>query len=164
MLSIITELTQFAPTQSDVLNFNSYGLLGNKYLAANENGIYSMLDSSDAAGTGIDAYFVIHRTDFGTSNQKHLRAMYVGYESTSRLIVTITVDENWSRSFYLTPIRSGQKQHGNRVPLTRDLKGRYFEFKFQNVSGGDFSIDHIRVKQIKLNSKPRGTMLGIDTP
>jgi len=187
MLTIITELTQFAPTQSNILNFNSYGLVGNTYMAVNSSGIYSLgIDTGagggvsggeiewddgdeiewgdddeilwdDAAGVPISAYFKLPRTDFGYVNDKRLRAMYVGYETDGNLLISITPDEDTTRSqdFTLTGAITTQKQHSGRIPLRRDLRGRYFDFKFANVAGSDFSIDSIKLIITVLGYGPR---------
>jgi len=187
MLTIITELTRFAPTQSNILNFNSYGLVNNIYMAVNSSGIYSLgIDTGagggvsggavewgdgdavewgdddeilwdDAAGTPISAYFKLPRTDFGIENEKRLRSMYVGYEADGSLLVTITPDEDTARSqdFTLAARIATQKQHSGRIPLRRDLRGRYFDFKIANVNGSDFSIDSIKLVITVLGRKPR---------
>jgi len=186
-LSIITELTRFAPTQSTILNFNSYALVGNTYMAANSSGIYSLgIDTGagggvsggemewggdgevewedgdvivwdDAAGTPISGYFKLPRTDFGIENEKRLRSMYVGYETDGSLLITITPDEDTTRSqdFTLTGRIDTQKQHSGRIALRRDLRGRYFDFKIANVNGSDFSIDSIKIVITVLGRKPR---------
>lgn len=158
MLSVLIELTQFAPTQSAVMDFNSFCRLGDTYLAVNENGIYSINEDADAAGTDIDAYFKLVRSDFGIPNQKRLRSMYVGYEASGSLLVTITPDEDTLRTktFILPPVWDAQEQHSNRIPLRRDLRGRYFDFKIENIDGCDFSIDSIDLIVTILGKKPRG--------
>jgi len=145
MLSITTELSKFAPTQTTLMGFNSYCKVGYRYLAADSDGLYAIYEGEDANGTNIDSYFKLVRTDFGIANHKRLRAAYIGYEASGNLKLTITVDEKFKREFTLAPQQSGQLQHGIRVPLTRDLRGRYFEFKFENVSGCDFSIDSVKL-------------------
>jgi len=157
MFSIITEITQFAPTQSTVMNFNSYGNLGEQYLAANENGIYSICECNDADGSDIDGYFRIIKTDFGSSKQKVLNTIYVGYESEGSLFLKITIDDDYSRIFTMPPVRIDMKQHGNEIPLTEDLEGRYFDFKVGNIGGGDFSVDLLDLNITILGFKPVGT-------
>lgn len=159
MLSIITELTQFAPTQSNILNFNSYGQLGNKYLAANENGIYSLCECNDAAGADINGYFIIHRTDFGIPNPKTLRSLFIGYEANGSIKLTVTVDQTFTRAFLMPAVYSSNEQHGNRVSISRELKGRYFEFKIEGMQGADFAFDRIDATIIKHPFKPRGAQL-----
>jgi len=139
------------------MNFNSYCQLGNSYLAANEDGVYSINEDATADGTDIDAYFKLPRTDFGIPNDKRLRAMYLGYETDGSLLITITPDEDSTRakSFILAGRISTQKQHSGRIPLRRDLRGRYFDFKFANVDGADFSIDSIKLIVTVLGYGPR---------
>jgi len=157
--SLVMDLGIKAVTQSTVNNFNSLCRIGDHYLAANEDGIYSINRDAGAAGSNIDAYFIIYKTDFGIYNSKRLRSMFIGYECDGDLLITVTADETWSRTFTMPPVHSGNEQHGNKVPLTRDIKGRFYTFKFANSSGSDFSIDRISVKINTLPPKPRGITL-----
>lgn len=155
--SLMLGLGNTAPTQSLINNFNSFSKIGDVYLAANEDGIHSVNQQcSDANGINIDAYFKLKKTDFGIPNEKRLRSMYIGYETSGSILMTITADEYFSRSFILSPMSGLQMQHGIRVPLTRDLRGRYFEFYFENINGCDFSIDCIDLIAVILGRRPRG--------
>lgn len=155
--SLMVELKEVAPTQSLINNFNSFSKVGDLYLAANEDGIHTINEQcSDANGTDIDAYFKLKKTDFGIPNEKRLRAMYIGYEASGPILMRITADEYFFRDFILSPMSGDQVQHGIRVPLTRDLRGRYFEFYFANIGGVDFSIDRIDLVVVILGRRPRG--------
>ena len=154
--SLIFDFANQAPTQSVINNFNSFSRVGDLYLAANEDGIHSYGVCSDANGTNIDAYFAIQKTDFGIANQKRLRAMYIGYEASGPIKLTITGDEYTTREKILQPNSGDQMQHGIRVGLNRDLRARYFEFRFDNINGVDFSIDSIILIAVILGKKPRG--------
>ena len=155
MLTVCIELNNFAPTQSTVMNFNGYCRVGEKYLAINSDGIYSILSSDQADGTDIDAYFKLPRTDFGIKNYKRLRSLYVGYEADGQLQFTITADESISSTYTLEPIRDNLKQHGSKINVSRKIIGRYFDLKIENVNGCDFSIDTIDATVIVLGRRPR---------
>lgn len=155
MLTIMTSLPNIASSQSAIMNFNGYCRVGEKYLAANSSGIYSIGINNNADGTDIDAYFKLPRTDFGMKNYKRLRSLYIGYEADGQLQLTITADESISRTYTLEPIRDNLKQHGSKINVSRKIIGRYFDLKIENVNGCDFSIDTIDATVIVLGRRPR---------
>lgn len=142
---LLVELRNISPAQTTINNFNSVCPMDDQYLACNENGIYRIMHCEDADGTNIDAHFELMRSDLGYANPKRLDRFWIGYEASGTLKLTITVDEQVTRYFYLPPIYKDQSQHMNEVNMDRDLKGVYWDFKIENLDGCDFSVDQIIV-------------------
>lgn len=156
---LLVELSNIAPAQTTINNFNSVCRLGGQYLAANENGIYRIMHCASAGGANIDAHFKIWKSDFGITNQKRLRRIWIGYESSGTLKLTVTADDKYSRPFILDPVHADQSQHMNELNMSRELKGAYFDFKFENINGEDFSIDKIVGSIMILGMKARGAKI-----
>lgn len=101
----------------------------------------------------IDASFKTVSTDFGISNPKRGRFLYIGYEADGDLSLDVYADEVHVGTYSIPAGKTGQQYY--RVPLNRTAYGRYWEFKFSNVDGADFSIDSVDVLPIKLNQRLR---------
>jgi hypothetical protein len=135
---------------------------GDKYLGANESGIFELntgeFDNADSDGNGddIEAVFELLTTDFGIENPKRVRKLYFGYEADGNLLVTVYDDDNNERHYILEPSHIPNKQSSSRLPVGRDGKGRYYTFRIDNISGADFSIDSIKVLPVILPKKPSG--------
>jgi len=137
-----------ATTQYSDFDYNSMVKFGNGYLCASENGLYELggthdLFPEDASVVEIiESWFELATLDFGLSNQKRLRAVYIGYESDGGLTLTISTELGISDSYTIPASTAGQ--HARRVIISRKLKGRYWTFKIYG-SGVTFSIDEIKV-------------------
>ena len=155
-LGICLELTGARPSQYGNYNFNSMCKFNGAYLGANGSGIFVM-DSGDLDGTAeIDAYFELVTSDFGIAHQKRFRSMYIGYEAEGDLILSVTDDEGNERNYNLEPTFADLKQHGQKVGIGRDGKGRYWMVKITNLNGVDFSVDRIVGIPVILGRKPAG--------
>jgi hypothetical protein len=137
-------------------NFNSVCRFGDKYLGANDSGIFELDSGDDDAGTDIEAFFELLTTDMGTEHQKRIRSVYVGYETNGDLLLTVKDDEDNERHFTLKPNHVGNKQQTSKVPIGRDGKGRYWMFRIDNVNGSDFGINSITAVPVILNRRPAG--------
>lgn len=176
------ELSRLAPSQSTVMNFNSFCKLGDKYLAANENGVYTIGECTGAGaggelitwpgagiitgdsdllwgsadGANIEAYFEFPKNNFGSINQKFIRRLYFWYWSEGDLIVTVTADDDSSRSYTETlEARQVSEQHVGKVSGQRMARGAGHTIKVENTGGCDFSIDRIIAIVVQLGKWPR---------
>lgn len=132
-----------AVTQYRNFDFNSMAVFNGEIIGVNDSGVFRHTGDKDD-GVDIDAYFIPLLTDFGSSLQKRVRAVHIGYQSDDRIKFTVTDDEDNSRSYTLERI-ADSKQTGNRQYVGRDGKGRYWRFKIENVNGADFTIDNMEV-------------------
>jgi hypothetical protein len=155
-LGLCLELTGKRASQYANYNFNSMCKFNGAYLGANESGIFT-LDSGDLDGTDqIEAFFELLTSDYGVANQKRWRSMYIGYETEGNLTLIVKDDDNNERSYTLEPIFAGLEQHGQKVGIGRDGKGRYWMIRIENVNGVDFSVDRIAGIPVILGRKPPG--------
>lgn len=138
-----TNLTNNASSQYLNFDFNSATLFNGAILFAGDTGLFKL--NGDLDGTAkIPAYFELGETDFGISNPKRLRAIYVSYESVSSLTITVSTEQGNSQTFSL-PGTSGENKIEKLIP-GRDLFGRYFTFNIGNgTTGGFFAIEYIQV-------------------
>lgn len=146
-------LSNLAITQYCDYPFNSFCKIGEKYYGASDSGIFE-LTGDDDNGTNIDAFFELILSDFGISNMKRIRSIYVGGEANGGLTITLKDDENNSRLYTLN-LTSGNKQSSGKVAVGRDGIGRYYQVRIDNIGGGYFAIDSIEVLAIILGRKPR---------
>lgn len=151
--AININLTNMAVTQFCNYDFNSFCKIGDKYLGASEDGIFELTGSNDA-DTDIDAFFELVLSDFGISNMKKIRTVYVGGESNGELSLTLEDDEANSRSYSFN-LASGSLQSSAKVPINRDGLGRYWKVRIDNIGGTYFAIDSIELLPIVLGRKPR---------
>ncbi len=152
MIALTTNLklgpiTAKATTQRINFPFSSMCRFGNSYLCTSDSGLFT-LGGNTLAGSDIESYFEPLTTDFGIPNQKRLRFVYLGFECSGNLELVVTADEQDERTYTIAPTKTGQQKI--RVPIGRDGKGRYWNFRIKNVSGCDFSIDSIDVLVVPL--------------
>lgn len=133
-------------TQVGDLNFKSMcKLKDGTILAAGTSNLVSLDTASNDNGTNIDAFLEFPRTDFGLSNKKRIRKVVLGFEADGNLTLRFKDDQGTWLARTVIPLESGQTSEGRVAQGGRTLKGRYFEFRIDNVSGSDFSIDAIDV-------------------
>ena len=157
MLTLCLNLEGIQHSQFANYNFNSMARIGKTYVGANENGIYEIDTGGSDDGTPIEAFFELPTSDWGVSFQKRVRSFYVGYEiDGGDLALVVRDDDGHERTFLLSAIHPANFQHGVKVFGARDMKGRYWMIRIENVDGADFSIDHIEVVPVILGRKPSG--------
>lgn len=152
-LTLNINLSNMAVTQFCQYSFNSFCKIGNKYYGASEDGIFE-LTGNDDNGVDIEAFFELVVSDFGISNVKRIRKVYVGYEAKDDLLVTIKDNEDNSRSYTLSYL-DYDRQNGGQVNIGRDGLGRYWQVRIDNTNGVYFAIDSIELLLIILGRKPR---------
>lgn len=140
-----------ATTQYLNFDFNSMARIGKEFFYASEKGLYKVAGSTDIFSADSDAteivesYFEPVTMDFGISNQKRLRAVYIGYEADGDLILKIHTELSPEQEYTIPA--STNNQHARKVSINRSLKGRYWTFQIYS-NGVTFAIDHIQVLPI----------------
>ena len=119
-------------------------------IAANEDGIYQLDNQDNDSGTRIDAFFEVITSNFGINNAKRMRKGFIGYESSGNMVLKVTADDEKEQSYFLKPVKKQQLQHKTLIPLSRDIKGDYFTYRFENQNGCDFSVDSFDVTAVLL--------------
>jgi len=115
-----------------------------RFICASAAGLFELAGTTDNGGA-ITSYFEPVTSDFGISNEKKLRCVYVSYEASAALTLTVSTDLGYSESISIPASAAGQK--ARKVPISRTVRGRYFTFQIKSV-GVDFSIDEIKVLPI----------------
>lgn len=134
-------------------NFNSFALVGNKYMAASSTGIFELTGSTDA-GTNIAASVKTGLMDFGTSLKKRMPEAYIGYTSTGTLVMKVTTttggtkEENW---YQLTETQGAHDTE--RLKVGKGLSARYWQFEVINSGGADFDIASIELHPVVLTRR-----------
>lgn len=124
----------------DNFDFDSIAQTPSKVLAVGPDGLYE-LTGDDDSGDPIDAEITTGFMDFGTSNQKHVDAIYFGYTSTGRIAVTAeTKDSGHPPYTYYLEQRPATAPINSRVVPGKGLVGRYWRFSIRNVAGADFEV------------------------
>jgi hypothetical protein len=139
-----------ATTQYINYDFNSMVKFGDMYLGACDDGIFE-LDGDTDSGDYIGAYFEPIVTDFGISNPKKVRFMFLGYEAEGDLVITLSADEGDEQSYTVDSIKTGQQ--ARRISINRNMQGRYIATKISNVLGCDFGFDSMDVALIVMPHK-----------
>ncbi len=152
-LTLNMNLSNLAITQFCNYNFNSFCKIGSKYFGASDSGIFELSGNNDN-GTSIDAFFELLVSDFGISNVKRIRKIYVGYEAKGNLIVTVKDNEDNTRSYTL-PYLDYDRQNNSQVNVGRDGLGKYWQIKISNINGCYFAVDSIDILPVVLGNKPR---------
>ena len=133
-----------ATTQYLNFNYDSMVRFGERFLCASDNGLFELTGETDS-GENITSYFEPVTTDFGISNEKKLRCLYIGYESSGDLTLKVSTDLGFLETIIMPASTVGQK--ARKIPVSRSVRGRYFTFQIKSV-GVDFSIDEIKVLPI----------------
>jgi hypothetical protein len=140
-----------ATTQYLDFNYNSMARFARSHFCASENGLYQIEGSTEIfpevseASEQVVSYFEPVTMDFGISNQKRLRTVYIGYESDKDLTLKISTELVTAQSYALPATSAGQ--HARKVVVSRILKGRYWTFQIYGV-GAVFAVDMIQVLPI----------------
>lgn len=123
-------------------NFNSITRFGEKYLLANENGLYEMEDKFDD-GEAIIAKIKTASMDFGTSGLKQISELILGVVNSGKLVLKVTVDGQQTVYYELKP--GTRNLENQRVKIGKGLHGRYWQFELITSDNSDFDLDSFEV-------------------
>jgi hypothetical protein len=145
------DLMNLGITQFTDFSYNSFGKIGNQYLAANENGLW-ILGANTDDGEYIDCYFDLV-IDFQVVT--HVRSLYIGCETSGRFKLTVVFDDRTAeqQTYTITPVLSSNYQHGEKIYLGSSNRGRYMRLIFENVDGSDIGIDTIDAEIINTGKR-----------
>lgn len=144
MITLDTNLkAKSATTQYLGFDYNSMVKFGGKFFCASESGLFEVSGSTDNS-VAITGYFEPATTDFGISNIKKLRCIYLSYEAVSTLTLTVSTELGFSEVIAVPAAVAGQ--NAKKIPVSRSVRGRFFTFQIKSVD--DFSIDEIKVLPI----------------
>ena len=149
MICLNTNTINKSSTQY-LCDINSLVKFNRQYLLSSGTGLYQY-DGDTDNGNPVEAYFITATMDFGESNDKRLRYVYLSLEATGDLVMSIKTEKVSEIDFpVLVDVAAGQQDI--RIPVSRSLHGRFWTIKVSNTSSGaDFSIDEIKVLPIIRN-------------
>lgn len=151
MITNLKGLAGAASAQQTGIDCTSMARFNGMILGAGQGGLCKVLCGQTDAGVNIDAYFVLASTDLGLQCDKRSRYLYLGYETTGSLDLTLTTDSGLSKTIRIVPKRTGQQRR--RITIGRGTTAepfvwRWLTVKIASVSGSAFSIDSIQVLPI----------------
>jgi hypothetical protein len=141
-------------TYDDLPAFNSLVNFNGVYLGATSSGIFAITGTADGAAA-IDAVLRTGMTDFGTSHLKRVEAVWLQYETSGVLELTVITDGG-ERTTYALPPTGSTGLHGHRQKIGQGLESKYWGFEVANVDGADFSLDVIEPKPLILQRRHGG--------
>lgn len=132
-----------AASRYEDLPANSFCNFNGKTFVANAGGVYELKKGTDAGQPIKCSVTVLSNDDFGSRNNKRVPYVYLGYESSARMKLTVVTNKH-SVNYYdvLTP---NDENRGNRVILGRGLDGMYWTVRLSNVDGAYFELDNFYV-------------------
>lgn len=143
-----TNLKNRASSQYLNFDFNSACLFNGSILGAGDSGLFKLTGDMDNT-VNIPAYFEVCETDLGVSNPKRLRAVYMSYESTTPVVMTISTETPDSVQQTIVFPSTGGENKVKKEIVSRGLHGSYFTFHVGNGSaGGFFAIEYIQIVPI----------------
>lgn len=136
----------FAMSRYTNFKFNSAARIGNQLVAAGDGGLYVIGDFDDN-GAPIAASLTTGLTDVGDPQQKRVREIYLGYESSGAMGVDVAVTMSGTEQTfgYTFPAKTAADPTANRQKVGRGLKSRFWRFIIHNVTGARFRVTETRV-------------------
>lgn len=136
-----------AATEYTGFKFNSFAKIGNKYIAASQDGLYE-LDGDTDDGTDIIADFAGGYTQFGGSHFASLKAVYLGVRGSGDFIFRLVEGDGTTRDYAVT----AQTMKTARIDLGKGLRSRYFSWELIST-GQDFDLDSIEFVPVILKRR-----------
>lgn len=121
---------------TSVCVFNGVGYI------TTEAGVYS-LDSDTDAGRNIDAYVMLPKTDYGSSHNKHMEPVYIGFKGEGKLKLTAYVNKKSPFYYEVSNSNASTGAKGALTNIGKGLEGRFWSFKIENQAGADFEIESV---------------------
>jgi len=136
----------FAPSSYASFNFDSFAQVGNRYFAANENGLYE-LTGDDDDGAEIAATFMLARDPHKSSRPKHSGIAYLHGTSDGKMQVRVITAEGAVYN-YKTEAALDDVVKARRVKFGRGVESHYWQLEVRNMNGDDFEVEQIELVTI----------------
>lgn len=128
-----------ASTRYDQYGFNSFATVRGKQYGMATDGLYLLEGDSDA-GAPIKSGVHLGMHDFGTQQEKGIRAVYAGVSSTGCLFMKI---DDGCKEYAYRATRNEQRMRIQRFDPGQGLSSNYFSFEL--VSDADaFELDNVK--------------------
>jgi len=126
-----------AMSEYENYRFNSFAAMGNKYLAASENGLYELNGDNDQ-GASIIGAIKSGWIEMGGSRYTSFKAAYLGVRGAGEMFLKLVTGDG-KEYLYKT---SAKDMETTKVHFGKGLRSRYFAFELYNV-GQDFDLNSI---------------------
>jgi hypothetical protein len=136
-----------AVTEYSNYNFNSFARLGTRYVAASDQGIYSLEGTTDN-GTNIIAKIKSGFAQFSGSKFTSFKAAYLGVRGEGDFILRVVDGEGKSYDYAV----STRNTRSTKVHMGKGLRARYFSFELIST-GQDFDLDSVEFVPITENRR-----------
>jgi hypothetical protein len=134
--------------------FNSFAQYDGKYYGANDEGIFE-LTGGDDNGTEIAAYVRSALNTLGTNRYKSMPSMYLGYTSSSTLVLKVVTVANGAKveDWYTLREKPADVMRDARIKVGKGLKSVYWAWELHNKDGGDFALDVVELMPLALERR-----------
>jgi hypothetical protein len=136
-----------AVTQYSGFNFNSFARVGERYLGANDQGLY-WLDGDDDDGRTVKSRITTGIIQPNGNKLSGVQYAYLGMRGDGQFVVTVTDEAGGSYNYTLT----GSSMETARVAFGRGFKTRYFTFSLES-QGQDFDLDTVEFITSEISRK-----------
>jgi len=126
-----------AVTQYANFNFNSFAKMGERYLGANDQGLY-WLDGDNDAGRAVNSRITTGVIQPNGNKLAGVQYAYLGMRGDGQFVITVTDEAGGAYNYTLT----GSSMETARVAFGRGFKTRYFTFSLES-QGQDFDLDSV---------------------
>jgi hypothetical protein len=155
MTTLAINLRNSAGSQFTNYDFKSFVKVGDTYLGAKEDGLFT-LDTKDSDNeVPIDSKFCPIKSNLGIEQEKRVRCGFIQGRIYGELKVITSFDDRKDSDFYesiTSPVANGQQTV--KFSGTRFQKGAFLELEISNVDGCDFSIDNVYLRLAVVRSRP----------
>lgn len=128
-----------AVTEYTNYEFNSFARIDNKYVGANETGLYELLGDDDA-GTDIIGVLEGGFLQFGGTRLSRLRAAYIAVHGDDDQDMVLKIETHDGDTYtYTANMRSGRS---SKVHMGKGQRSRYFAWTLTST-GQDFDLDSL---------------------
>lgn len=134
-----------AVTRYMSLPANSITQFAGRSFVANAGGIYE-IGADDDAGQPIYASIQLPTTDYGQSRIKYMEVAYVGIQTVGKMRVKVSV--NKQKSYYYPITANYSTPEGERIPIGKGLRGRYWGIRLDNIGGTDFELESLEFNPV----------------
>lgn len=130
-------------------NFNGCTKFGYKYLFYNKTGLYEHGGTTDS-GSPILSEIETVAFNFNTSNLKQVPAIYLGVDSTDKVILKVRVDGKAEVHYQLNKFTNNLMTQ--KIDIGKGLIGRYFQFELL-TEASEFNMESIEFYPLEIRRK-----------
>lgn len=136
-----------AVTQYTGYNFNSFAKMGERYLGANDQGLF-WLDGDDDAGRDVKSRITTGVIQPYGNKLATMQYAYLGMRGNGQFVITVTDEAGGSYDYTL----DGAHMETARITFGRGFKTRYFTFSLES-QGQDFDLDGVEFTTTEMARK-----------